>query len=45
MKHIKAVTQHPAKASTDIGIGQIITIIAQILTILGTAISQKNASA
>lgn len=45
MKHIKAVTQRPAKASTDIGIGQIITIIAQILTILGTAISQKNASA
>ncbi len=42
MKHVKFVSRRPAHASTDIGIGQILTIIAQILSVLGTALSQKN---
>lgn len=40
MKHVKLVSR-PAQASTDIGIGQILTIVAQILSVLGAALSQK----
>jgi len=42
VKHVKFVSRRPAHASTDIGIGQILTIVAQILSVLGTALSQKD---
>lgn len=43
VKHVNLVTRHPAQASSNIGIGQIIQVIAQILTVLGTALSAKDA--
>lgn len=42
MKHVQPLSRRPALASTDIGIGQILTVIAQILTVLGTALSAKD---
>jgi len=45
MKHIKSLSKAPAKAATAITPGQILTVIAQILAILGTALTQKSASA
>lgn len=44
MKHVSLVTRRPAHASVDIGIGQIIAVIAQILTVIGTALSAKDAA-
>lgn len=41
MKHVKPVSR-PAHASTDISIGQILTIVAQILSVLGAALTQKD---
>lgn len=41
MKHVKQLTRSPKKAQ-DIGIGQIFTIIAQILTVLGGALTAKD---
>lgn len=44
MKHVKLVSRGPAKASVDIGIGTIFQIVAQILSILGEALSEKDAA-
>ena len=43
MKHIKTVTQAPKSAAT-VGIGQILTILAQIMTILGGALTAKTSA-
>lgn len=44
MKHVKPVSQRPARATTDIGIGAILSIFAEILGILGEALAAKEAA-
>lgn len=44
MKHVKPVSQRPARATTDVGIGAILSIVAQILGILGEALAAKEAA-
>jgi hypothetical protein len=46
MKHLSLVSKRPAKAATsDISIGAIISVIAQIMTVIGTALIAKDATA
>ena len=46
MKHLSLVSKRPAQAVTsDISIGAIISVIAQIMTVIGTALISKSATA
>ncbi len=44
MKHMVKLTCAPKKASTDLSWGTIITVIAQILNVIGTAWEQKDSA-
>ncbi len=43
MKHVQVISRKPGRAQ-DISIGQIIAVIAQILTVIGTALVAKDAA-
>jgi hypothetical protein len=45
MKHIKVISSAPAQAQQDLSIGQIISVVAQLLTVIGTALLGKDATA
>lgn len=42
MKHIKTVSVRVRSASTDITVGQVISVVAQLLTVVATAILAKE---
>jgi hypothetical protein len=44
MKHFKVISSAPAQAQQDLSIGQIISVIAQLLTVIGTALVGKDAA-
>lgn len=45
MKHLSTISRRPAKAATtDLSIGDILTVIAQIISVIGTALSSKSSS-
>ncbi len=46
MKHLNPISRPPAKAVTqELTIGQIIALVAQILSVIGTALTAKNSTA
>jgi hypothetical protein len=42
MKHIKHITAPPRKAETEASTGDILSLIAQILTVIATALVAKE---
>jgi len=43
MKHLRKVTQKPARAQ-DLSYGAILSVIAEILAVIGAALVQKDAA-
>lgn len=44
MKHIVTLTRAPKKAALDLSWGTIITVVAQILNVIGTAWEEKDST-
>ncbi len=44
MKHIRAISSIPSKAATTVTAGSIFSVLAQVITIMGTFITTKENS-
>ncbi len=44
MKHVRAISNIPSKATTTVTTGSILDILAKVITIMGTFISQKESA-
>lgn len=42
MKHVKRISLTPARAAQDLTIGQILSVLAQLLTVVATALLAKD---
>lgn len=42
MKHVKSISVSPRTASDDIGIGAILSVVGQIITVIASALVAKE---